>query len=127
VLAGLLALLATVAVGHAVVLAIRRRRRELAVLRTIGFTSGHVRASIAYQASILTALGLVVGIPLGIAAGRAVWRLVADGLGIAPAFAVPVLPLVAVAIAALLIANVIAALAANRAVHDRPAAVLSAE
>ena len=127
VLAGLLGLLAVVAVGHAVVLAIRRRRRELAVLRTIGFTSRHVRASIAYQATILTGLGLAFGIPLGIVVGRLVWRLVADGLGVAPEFSIPWFAVAAVVVAALVIANLIAALAANASVHERPAVVLSTE
>ncbi|MGZ8763152.1 MAG: FtsX-like permease family protein, partial [Acidimicrobiia bacterium] len=127
VLAGLLGLLAVVAVGHAVVLAIRRRRRELAVLRAMGFTSRDVRATIAYQATILTVLGLVVGIPLGLIVGRVLWRTVADGLGVAPVYGVSLVALAALALGALVLANLVGAFAANRAVHDRPAVVLADE
>ena len=127
ILGGLLGLLAVVAVGHTVVLAIRRRRRELAVLRTMGFTSRDVRATIAYQATILTLLGLVVGIPLGLIVGRVVWRSIANGLGVEPVFAVSLLALGALVLAAVVIANIVGAFAANTAVHDRPAVVLAEE
>ena len=127
ILGGLLGLLATVAVAHAVVLAIRRRRRDLAVLRTLGFERRDVRAAIAYQATTLAVLGLLVGVPAGIAVGRVVWRAVADGLGVRPVTDVSVLALVAVAIGALIVANLIGTLAATAAIHDRPATVLAAE
>ena len=39
-LGGFLALLAAGAVGQALTMAVRRRRRELAVLRTLGLTGG---------------------------------------------------------------------------------------
>ena len=127
ILGGLLALLATVAIGHAVILGIRRRRRELAVLRTIGFRRRDVRAAIAYQSTILTVLGLAVGIPLGVVVGRLVWRAVADGLGVAAQFDLSVLAVVLLAAGALLVANVIGAIAAQAAIRDRPATALAVE
>ena len=93
ILGGLLGLLATVAVAHAIVLGIRRRRRDLAVLRTIGFERRDVRATIVYQATTLALLGLLVGVPAGIAVGRAVWRLVAESLGVTTAFDVSLVAL----------------------------------
>ena len=66
ILGFLLVLLATVAVGHAIVLAVRRRQRDLAVLRTLGFQQSQVRTTVACQASTYAVLSLLVGIPLGI-------------------------------------------------------------
>jgi ABC-type lipoprotein release transport system permease subunit len=127
ILGGLLALLATVAVGHAVIVGVRRRRFELAVLRTIGFERRQVRAAIAYQSTILTALGLLVGVPVGIAVGRVVWQLIADGLGITPTVDVSLPAVALVVVGALLAANLVGALAATAAVRDRPATALAAE
>ncbi|MCU1457654.1 MAG: hypothetical protein JWL73_1746 [Actinomycetia bacterium] len=126
-LAGLLAVLTLVAVGHAIVLGMRRRRRDLAVLRTIGFERRDVRLTIAYQSMVLTGLGLLVGVPAGIVAGRLVWRLVADGLGVAPFTSVPALRVILVVVGALLLAFVFGAVAASVALRDRPATVLTRE
>jgi hypothetical protein len=66
-------------------------------------------------------------VPVGIALGRAVWRAVAEGVGVSAVADIPTLMLVAVAGVALLITNIIGALAATSAIHDRPAAALSTE
>ena len=58
---------------------VRRRRRDFAVLKTLGFDRGQVRATVAWQATTLAALGVALGVPLGIVIGDAVWRLIADG------------------------------------------------
>ena len=127
ILGALLALLAVAAVTHAIVLAMRRRRRELAVLRTLGLERSQIRTAVAGMASIHAVLGVLVGIPLGIAVSRLVWRAIADSLGVEPVFSVSVLALLAVAVAALLIANVIGWLAACSAIRMRPASVLRTE
>ena len=51
----------------------RRRRRDFAVLRSIGLTRRQVRSTISWQASTLTAVALGLGIPLGIVCGRMAW------------------------------------------------------
>ena len=79
----ILCALATIAIAHALVTTVRRRRRELAVLKTLGFVRGQVRGTVACQAGTLTLVGLVVGVPAGILVGRFAWRLVTDALGVA--------------------------------------------
>ena len=105
VLALFLGALAVVALLHALVQTVHRRRLELGVLRAIGFTRGQVAGSIGGQASAVALVGAGLGLPLGIAVGRWLWTVVADGLGVAPVpqVALPLLALVpaAVAIAAL--------------------------
>ena len=73
-LGAFLALLAIGAVGHALSIAVRRRRHELAVLRALGLTRRQSRLVIATQASLLAVIGLAFGIPLGVALGRTLWR-----------------------------------------------------
>jgi hypothetical protein len=72
-----LGLLAIGAVGHALSIAVRRRRHELAVLRALGLTRLQSRLVIVTQASLLAVVGLAFGIPLGVALGRIVWRVAA--------------------------------------------------
>ena len=126
-LAGFLALLGIGAVGHSLVSAVRRRRHELAVLRTMGMTPRQAWASSAWQATCLALVGVLLGVPLGIVVGRTLWRWIADA---APIYYVPPLALTAVLVAVpatLLLANALAALPGRSAAHIRPAEVLRSE
>jgi hypothetical protein len=126
-LAGVLALLAVTAVAHLLVTSIRRRRRDLATLKTLGFLRRQVSAAVAWQASIVAALGLLVGLPIGAAAGRLAWLSFASQLGVAPDPVVPLLPVLLAIPAALAMVNAVAAAPAWRAGRHRPAPVLRAE
>ena len=77
-LGAFLAVLAIGAVGHALSIAVRRRSHELAVLRALGLTRRQSRLVIITQASLLAAIGMVFGIPLGLALGRILWHAAAD-------------------------------------------------
>jgi hypothetical protein len=121
------ALLATATVAHALVTTVRRRRHELAVLRSLGFTRRQTRLAVAWQATLIAVAGLVIGVPLGIAAGRTVWRRLADNF---PVVYVPPLALAAVLLvvpAAVLLANLLAAMPARAAARIRPAEALRTE
>ena len=125
-LAGLLGFLALVAVGHALVTATRRRRGELALLKALGFERRQVRASIAWQATVLGLSGLVVGIPLGVAIGVAIWRAVANGLGIVNRATMPVAILALVPLAIIAV-NLIAFFPARRAARIMSGIALRSE
>lgn len=126
-LAGFLALLAAVAVGHALVTGVRRRRRELAVLRALGFVSRQVAATVAWQSTTLAAVGLVIGLPLGIALGRWTWSVIAGQIGVVVAPTVPVPGVLLAGLGAVVLANAVAALPARRAARLRPALALRTE
>jgi ABC-type lipoprotein release transport system permease subunit len=126
-LAAFVAVVAVVAVGFALVTTVRRRRRALAVLKTLGFRRGQVRATVAWQATTVVVVGLVVGIPLGLVAGRFVWGLLADQLGVSGDPTWPVLGIVLLVPSALLLVNLVAALPARRAARTLPAVVLRSE
>ena len=83
-LALLLTLLAIGTVAHALITSVRRRGRELAILKAIGFVPRQVRATVAWQATTIPGTSLIVGLPLGIVAGRLAWTLLASQFGITP-------------------------------------------
>jgi hypothetical protein len=126
-LGGFLVLLALGAVGHALATAVRRRRHELAILRALGVTRLQSRLVVVTQASVLAAIGLVLGVPLGVALGRITWRLVAENTPLAyhPPLAVWALALVGPV--ALLAANLLAAWPGQRAARLRSAQILRTE
>jgi ABC-type lipoprotein release transport system permease subunit len=119
-------LLATGTVAHTLVTSVRRRRRELAILKTVGFVTRQVRATVAWQATAIAGASLAIGLPLGIAAGRLAWIFFANQVAIEP---LPVIsPLVLLAIPAIIVlANAVAAFPARAAAHTQPATVLRAE
>lgn len=126
-LAAVLALLAVATVAHLLVTSIRRRRRDLAVLKSLGFVRRQVSAAVAWQATVVVALALLIGLPVGVAVGREAWRFFATRLGVAPDPELPVLAGLVVIPAALAIANAVAAAPAWVAGRLHPATVLRTE
>jgi hypothetical protein len=126
-LAGLVALLALGTVAHALVTSVRRRRRDLAILKTLGFGRGQVSQTVAWQATAFALLAGLIGVPLGVAAGRWAWRLVAGQLGVVSGPVVPELPVLAIAAGALVVANLVAAGPGRAAARTRPAVALRSE
>ena len=124
---GLVALVAVAMLGHLLVTSVRRRRRDLALLKVLGFVRRQVSSTVVWQATTLAVLALLAGLPLGVAAGRWAWVLVADWLGVVPVSVVPTLVLALVALATVLAANLVAAVPAWMAARTRPAIVLRAE
>jgi FtsX-like permease family len=127
VLAALVALFALGAVTHALATSVRRRRRDLAVLKTLGFVPGQVSATIAWQATTFAVVALALGLPLGVAAGRWAWQLTTLQLGVDSAPVVPVLPLMTATAGSVLAANLAGAAPRWVASHLPPATVLHAE
>ena len=114
-LAAFLAVLAVGAVGHALATAVRRRRHDIAVLRALGVTRWQCRWMVVTQATLLASFGLLVGIPLGSALGRTLWRTVADSTPVAYETPVAALLLAVTVPVALLVANLLAAWPSQRA------------
>jgi hypothetical protein len=125
-------LAAGLGVGAAIALAlalgatVRRRRRDLALLKTLGFTRGQLGVTLAWQATVTAVTGLVIGIPLGILAGREFWILFARSIDAVPQPAVPA-SIALVAVIVLLIANLVAALPGLGAAATPAGAVLRQE
>jgi ABC-type antimicrobial peptide transport system permease subunit len=107
--------------------AVRRRRRDLAVLKTLGFERRQVRIVVLVQSLTYAAAALLIGLPLGAAAGRFAWNVYADQQGIDPEVVVPVPALLLAIPAAVVVAGTLALLPARWAAATRPAAVLRTE
>jgi hypothetical protein len=127
VLAGFLALLGAIALAHALVVGVRRRARDFAVLRAIGFRRRQVRAAVAWEAGVLTLAGALIGVPVGIVIARFAWARTARGVGVAVVDRVPLAVVLALPAAAVLLAVGIALLPARRAANLHPAEILHTE
>jgi hypothetical protein len=127
VLAALFAGVALLTVGHMLVSSVRRRRHDVAILRTMGFVRRQVSAAVAWQATTVVLVALLAGLPLGIALGRWTWALVASQLGVHSQPVVPVLVVVLVTAGALVIANAVASFPGVLAARTRPAEILRTE
>jgi hypothetical protein len=127
VLAGGLAAGAVAALGLTLVASVRRRRRDFALLKTLGFTRGQVAGAVAWQASAIAVVGLVIGLPVGVAAGRWLWLAFARELSAVPDPVIPAGSIALAVIAALVLANLVAALPGRAAARTPAAVVLRAE
>jgi len=127
VLGAVLALLAAGTLAHVLLTGLYRRRRELAVLKTLGLVRSQLLRVAAWQATALAAAALVIGLPLGVLAGRWAWALFAWSAGVSGVADVPALLVLLAVPATLALANLIAAGPGWNAARGRPASVLRTE
>jgi hypothetical protein len=126
-LAGGLAIGAVVALGLTLLASVRRRRRDLALLKIFGFTQRQLASCVAWQSTISAGTGLIVGVPLGIALGRWLWVEFAREISAVPQATVPALLIVFVGVAALVLANLVAGFPGRFAARVPTALVLRTE
>ncbi len=126
-LAGALTLGVVASLALALTTSVRRRQRDLALLKAIGFTSRQIGATLAWQATATITVGLVVGVPAGVVVGRGLWNLFARQLDVVPRPTVPVLALVIVSVGLVAIANATAAVPAGMARRVQPSVILRSE
>jgi hypothetical protein len=127
ILAGALALGALSSLLLTLMSSVRRRRRDLALLKTLGFTRRQLSATVAWQSTAAITVGAIVGVPLGIALGRALWDLFAGQISVVPQPTVPALTVVLIVAGALVTANLVALLPGWVAGRTPAAALLRAE
>ena len=126
-IAGLLAVLGALAVGHLLGTSVRRRRRDLAVLKSLGFGRRQLMATVAWQAWTVAGFGIVAGGTVGVAAGSRLWRATADDVGVVGTVDTPILALALLAVATVSVASLVAALPARRAAKVPAATILRTE
>lgn len=127
VLAGMLTAGAVVALALTLAAAVRRRSRDFALLKTLGLVRRQLVAVVIWQASAPVAIGMVAGIPLGIAAGRYLWTRFATDLYVVPQPAVSMVTVAVIAISTLAPAIVTAIVPGWRAARTSIASALRAE
>ena len=124
VLGALLGLALLVGLPLAIGVSVRDRQRELAILRSLGFSSRDLRTTVRWQAATIVTVGALVAIPLGIITGRLAWNRFADRLGLVPSADIPYLWLTLVIVAIVLITMLGALPPARTATRISPTEVL---
>jgi hypothetical protein len=109
---------------HLLVVSVTRRRREVGLLKVVGFVNGQVISAVAWQATTLALGGILIGVPIGIVLGRAVWNAFARNLGAVPVAVTPIGLLVALVAGVLVVTNLIAIAPAVAATRSKPGALL---
>jgi len=120
----MLAVFGAATLAHLLVVSVSRRRREVGLLKVLGFVNRQVVATVSWQSTTLALVGIVVGVPLGLVVGKAVWNAFANNLGVVPVAVVPLLLSAAIAAGVLVGANVIAIAPAWVATRSRPSDLL---
>ena len=118
---------AVVALGLTLAASVRRRRRDLALFKTFGFTHGQLAAAVAWQASVVAVIGILVGVPVGIIVGRWLWIVFANSINAVPSPSVSVVDVLGVALGTLVLANLAALIPGLMAARTPTALVLRAE
>jgi ABC-type lipoprotein release transport system permease subunit len=126
-LATLLAVLALATLIHVLITAVRRRRHDYAVLKTIGFVRVQLASAVMWRTWILAAAGVALGIPLGIIAGESLWRFVTDQIGATQRPVVPAGTLAIAIVVTAVIATFVALIPAWLAARTRPSSALRTE
>jgi hypothetical protein len=122
-----LASLGLAAIAHTLFASVRRRGRELAILRSLGFRRAQVRRTIGWEAGSVATIGLLVGIPAGVFIGRMAWTAIANSLGVDDSVTIPGLALLALAGVTLVLVVLLGFLSARGATCVPPAVALTVE
>ena len=72
VLLALSVIIALIGIGNTLSLSIHERTRELGLLRAVGMNRRQLRSSIRWEAVLISVLGTLVGLGLGVGLARAV-------------------------------------------------------
>ena len=120
----MLALFGAATLVHLLVVSVSRRRREIGLLKALGLVNGQVASVVAWQATTLAFVGIVIGVPLGIVVGRAVWTAFGSNLGVVPVSVVPMWLIAGLAAGVIVVANLLAVAPALTAARIKPGLLL---
>ena len=118
---------AAAALGITLVTSVRRRRRDLAILKTLGFTGRQLATAVAVQAGVAAVIGCAIGIPAGIALGRVLWDLFAGEISAVPYPTVPSGTIVTIGLVAIGLAVLVAMIPGRLAARTPTSQLLRAE
>jgi ABC-type antimicrobial peptide transport system permease subunit len=124
ILGGILAVFGAATLAHLMVVSVSRRRREIGLLKVLGFVNRQVVASVGWQATTVAVVGIIIGVPLGVVAGRATWILFSSHVGVVPVAVVPVGLLGLLVVGVLVAANLLAIGPALVATRSKPGRLL---
>ena len=125
-LAGFLASIGLFTVINALIVSARRRSQQVGILRALGVTRAQVVGAVSTQGATLCLIGVLVGVPLGIALGRWTWAANAHQLGVGEGIGAPLLVMTTVLAVGLVLLVAAGATAGSWAARATPARTLRA-
>jgi len=93
----------------------------------MGFTRTDARLAVAFQATLLAVVGVVLGVPAGIVVGRLLFKQFADNYPVVYAPPLALVAILLVAPVAVVVSNLLAVGPARSATRIRPAEILRSE
>ena len=127
ILGAALAVGTVLGLGLTLLASVRRRRHDLALLKTLGFTQRQLGGVVACQATVAVTLGALAGVPLGIVAGRYLWNLFANEIHAVPAPTVSAAAVILVTLGALVLANLVSLIPGRLAARTSIGRMLQAD
>jgi putative ABC transport system permease protein len=124
VLAAALTVAAALLVAAALVLSVRQRRIDIGVLRALGATGRQIASALTWQALWLYTAAALVGVPLGVIAGRLLWQQIALGIGVLLGAVVPISNIGLITLSGIIIVIGFVFLPARSARRQQPSDVL---
>jgi hypothetical protein len=119
-----LALFGAATFTHLLVASVARRRRDIALLKALGFVRRQIAAAVCWQATTVAVVAVGFGTPVGIALGRLIWRAFASNIGAVPVPVTSSWLVAALAGGVLVAANLLAVIPAFEATRLRPSEAL---
>ena len=126
-LLGMLVALLGAAVVHALLVAFRSRRHDVAVLQALGYRPRQVVATSLWQATTSGAIAVAIGLPIGLVVGRWCWTILVQQYDAVADPVTPILGSVALAVVVLVLVNLLGVVPGWQASRRTPAATLRAE
>ena len=127
VLAAVLAVLCVLTVAHAMFTSLRARRRDMAVLRSLGADRRFLARAVHWQSTTFTLVPALVAAPVGFITGRALFAVYANGIGAIDEASVPVVTVASFIAGVVVMANAVAAQVAYRERRSTTAEMLQQE
>jgi ABC-type lipoprotein release transport system permease subunit len=105
----------------------RRRRHDLAILRTLGLARRDIVLVVVWQSCLLAGIALIIGSLVGTIGGRWLWKTLVGGAGILAEPSISPLALLVAGAAVLCVAALVALGPGVFAARVKPAVVLAAQ
>lgn len=119
VLAAFASTLGALAVGHGLWSSIRTRRRDLAVLASIGYRPRDIRAMVLWQVACVAVIAVVVGSVAGVLLGGRAWSIIAAATAVVDRSVTPLIATGLIGVGAFVVCAAVG-LAGGRWVQQRP-------
>jgi hypothetical protein len=116
----IVAIFGATTLAHLLFVSVARRRKETGLLKVLGFTKPQIIATVAWQTTTFTLVGILFGVPLGVIAGRATWNLFAEELGVVPVAVISAWFIGTLAVGIVVAANLLAIAPALSAARSKP-------